>query len=87
VNGVVAVADVIAPMPLRAPQAAGRARIAFAVLIGLGFVLLPGVALADPHAAGVWLTQASSRWEVRAVLGVLPFGGIFLWWLMGAVRT
>jgi hypothetical protein len=87
VNSVVAVADVIAPMPLRVPLAVGLARFAFAVLIGLGFVLLPGVALADPHAAGVWLTQASSRWEVRVVLGVLPFGGMFLRWFMGAVRT
>jgi hypothetical protein len=27
------------------------------------------------------------RWEVQAALGLLPFPGIFLWWLMGAVRA
>ena len=85
-NGVVAVADEIAPMLLSTPQAVGLAGTAFAVLIGLVLAVLPRVEPADPHAAGVWLTQASSR-GVQAALGLLPFRGIFLRWPMGAVRT
>lgn len=81
------VADEITPKLLCAPQAVGLAGIAFAVLIGLVLALLPGVVLADPRAAGSWLTQASNRREVQAALGLLPVRGIFLPWLMGAVRT
>jgi hypothetical protein len=87
VNVVVAVADEITPVLPCMPQAVGLAGIAFAVLIGLVLALLPGVGPADPHAAGVWLTQACHRREVPAALGVLSFRGIFLLWLMGAVRT
>ena len=86
-NGVVAVADEIAPMLLCRPQVVGLAGIAFAVLIGLVLALRLRVAPADPRAAGVWLTQAGSRWSVRAALGVLPFRGILFRWLIRAVRA
>jgi uncharacterized membrane protein len=85
VSGVAA--DEIRPMPLCPPRAADSAGIASAVLIGLVLALLAGVVLADPHTAGSWLTQASNRREVQAHLGLLPVRGIFLPWLIDAVRT
>jgi hypothetical protein len=85
VSGVVA--DEITPMLLCTPQAVGLAGIVFAVLIGLVPALLPGVVLADLRGTGVWLARAGLRREVQAALGLLPVRGIFLPWLMGAVRT
>ena len=83
-NGVVAVADEITLIRLYRPQAVGMTGMAFAVLIGLA--LLPGVGHADPH-TGVWFMRTSSRWEVQAPQGLLPFRGGFLRGFMGAVRT
>ena len=79
--------DQITPRALQTPRAAGLAGIAFAVLFGLIVVLLRRVGPADPHAAGTWLTNASSRREVQFALGLVPFCGIFFLWFMGAVRS
>jgi hypothetical protein len=77
----------ITPRVLQTPRSAGLAGIAFAVLFGLIVVLLRRVVPADPHAAGAWLTRASSRREVQSALGLVPFCGIFFLWFMGAVRS
>ena len=79
--------DEITPRALRTPRSAGLAGIAFAILFGLIVVLLRRVVPSDPHAAGAWLTKASSRREVQFALGLVPFCGIFFLWFMGAVRS
>ena len=83
-NGVVAVADEITPIRLWRPRAVGMTGIAFAVLIGLAPLFRAGPA--DPRTRA-WLVQASSRWEVQARRGLLPFCGIFLPWLRGEVHA
>lgn len=79
--------DEIIPEVLQTPRAAGLAGVLFAVLFGIIVVLLRRVVPADPHAAGSWLTEASSRRQLRFALGLVPFCGIFFLWFMGAVRA
>jgi len=81
------VSEDIAPKVLQTPRAAGLAGILFAVLFGVIVVLLRRVVPADPHAAGSWLTKASSRRQLQFALGLVPFCGIFFLWFMGAVRA
>lgn len=49
--------------------------------------LAHAVAPADLDAARVWLTRASNRREARGALGLPPFRGFVLLWLVDAVRT
>ncbi|MFN8034452.1 MAG: hypothetical protein U0V73_00745 [Acidimicrobiia bacterium] len=81
------IADDITPKVLRTPRAAGLAGVVFAVLFGVIIFLLRRVVPANPHTAGTWLTQSSSRGEVRFALALVPFCGIFFLWFMGAVRS
>ena len=82
-----AVDEDFAPRVLQTPRAAGVAGILFALLFGLIVVLLRRVVPADPHAAGSWLTEASSRRQIGFALALIPFCGIFFLWFMGAVRS
>jgi hypothetical protein len=77
----------ITPKVLQTPRAAGFAGVLFALLFGVIVILLRRVVPVDPHAAGTWLTKASSRRELRLALGLVPFCGIFFLWFMGAVRA
>ena len=79
--------DEITPRVLRTPRAAGVAGVLFALLFGVIVALLRKVVPADPHAAGSWLTKASSRRQLQFALGLVPFCGIFFLWFMGAVRA
>jgi hypothetical protein len=55
----------------------GIAWILFAVLFALTVILLRRPGPSDPHDAGTWLTQASTRRELRFELALIPFCGIF----------
>jgi hypothetical protein len=77
----------ITPRVLRTPRAAGLAGVLFAVLLGIILILFRKVVPADPHDAGEWLTNESSRRDVQFALGLVPFCGIFFLWFMGAVRA
>lgn len=77
----------ITPKALQTPRAAGLAGVLFAVLFGVIVILLRKVVPGNPHAAGGWLTNASSRHEIQFALGLVPFCGIFFLWFMGAVRA
>jgi len=77
----------ITPKVLQTPRAAGLAGVLFAVLFGVIVFLLRRVVPANPHTAGTWLTEASSRREVQFALALVPFCGIFFLWFMGAVRA
>jgi hypothetical protein len=79
-------AEAVTPTALHTPQAAGLAGVMFAVLTAVIIVLIRKNVPADPHAAGEWLTSASSRRQVQIALGLVPFCGIFFLWFMGAVR-
>ena len=77
----------ITPRAIETPRAAGLAGVLFALLFGLIVVLLRRVVPSDPHAAGAWLTHASSRHEIVFALSLVPFCGILFLWFMGAVRA
>ena len=77
----------ITPKAVQTPRAAGLAGVLFAVLFGVIVILLRKVVPADPHAAGAWLTKATSRRDIQFALGLVPFCGIFFLWFMGAVRA
>lgn len=77
----------ITPRILQTPRAAGLAGVLFAVLFGAIVVLIRTAVPADPHTAGAWLTDESSRRLLRFALSLVPFCGIFFLWFMGAVRS
>jgi len=79
--------DEITPRAIETPRAAGVAGVLFALLFAFTVILLRRVVPSDPHAAGAWLTNASSRHEIVFALSLVPFCGILFLWFMGAVRA
>ena len=77
----------ITPKAIETPRAAGLAGVLFALLFGTTIILMRRVVPSDPHAAGAWLTRASSRHEIDFALALVPFCGIAFLWFMGAVRS
>jgi hypothetical protein len=81
------VPDPLTPGILRTPRSAGFAGVLFALLFGVIVYLIHRAVPANPHDAGTWLTDPSSRRRVDAALALVPFCGIFFLWFMGAVRS
>ncbi len=79
--------DERAPRYLQTPRAAGVAGILFALIFATIIVLFRSVLPLNPEAAGTWLTDARDRQALDVALALIPFGGIFFLWFMGAVRA
>src|SRR5271166_1868628 len=80
-------AEQLTPRVLRTPRSAGVAGVLFALTFGLVVYLSHRVIPANPHDAGAWLTDDSSRRSVERALAMVPFCGIFFLWFMGALRS
>ncbi|MFD1935669.1 hypothetical protein ACFSKW_29785 [Nonomuraea mangrovi] len=71
---------------LRTPRAAGAAGILAALMLG-GAMVLVRLAFPDrPLDAAEYLADTSSHRALRVALVLLPYGGIFFLWFMGALR-
>ncbi|MFF9477300.1 hypothetical protein [Streptomyces sp. NPDC014733] len=71
---------------LRTPRAAGVAGCVFALLLAAVIVLVR-LALPDQaNGAAAAVADPSRRDALRTALALVPFGGVFFLWFMGAVR-
>jgi len=71
---------------LRTPRAADVAGIGFSLLPGLALGLIIVSAPADPARAGDWLTDPARRRAIAVALNLVPFAGIAFLWFIGVVR-
>ncbi|MGP3955696.1 hypothetical protein ACTWPT_06825 [Nonomuraea sp. 3N208] len=71
---------------LRTPRAAGAAGILSALLLGGAMILVRRAMPERPLEAAAYLADVSAHHALRLALILLPFGGIFYLWFMGALR-
>ncbi|MEU4227090.1 hypothetical protein AB0F17_22560 [Nonomuraea sp. NPDC026600] len=71
---------------LRTPRAAGAAGILSALPLGGAMILVRKAVPAHPLDAAAYLADTAGHNALRVALILLPFGGIFFLWFMGAVR-
>jgi hypothetical protein len=71
---------------LRTPRAAGAAGILAALPLGAAMILVREAVPARPIDAAAYLADTAGQHALRVALVLLPFGGIFFLWFMGAVR-
>lgn len=71
---------------LRTPRAAGAAGILSALLLGGVMILVRRAIPERPLEAAAQLTDMTGRDALRLALILLPFGGVFFLWFMGALR-
>ncbi|MFJ9584662.1 hypothetical protein [Streptomyces acidicola] len=72
---------------LRTPRAAGVAGVISALLLATVILLFREAVPAESTDPTVWFADSSKRDELQAAVHLLPFGGIFFLWFMGAVRA
>ncbi|MFE3452625.1 hypothetical protein ACFXJ8_27245 [Nonomuraea sp. NPDC059194] len=71
---------------LRTPRAAGAAGILSALLLGGAMVLVRLAIPTHPLDTAAYLADTSSHQALRVALVLLPYGGIFFLWFVGALR-
>lgn len=71
---------------LRTPRAAGAAGILSALLLGGAMILVRRAIPERPLDAAAHLSGATGHDALRLALVLLPFGGVFFLWFMGALR-
>ncbi|MEU7834333.1 MULTISPECIES: hypothetical protein [unclassified Nonomuraea] len=71
---------------LRTPRAAGAAGILAALPLGGAMILVRRAVPDQPIGAAAYLADTTGHHALRVALVLLPFGGIFFLWFMGAVR-
>ncbi|WP_433517975.1 hypothetical protein ACQP2T_21975 [Nonomuraea sp. CA-143628] len=71
---------------LRTPRAAGAAGILAALPLGGTMILVRRALPAHPISEAAYLADTAGHHALRVALILLPFGGIFFLWFMGAVR-
>lgn len=71
---------------LRTPRAAGAAGVLSALLLGGAMVQVRLAVPEKPVDATAYLADTASHNALKAALILLPFGGIFFLWFMGAMR-
>ncbi|MEU7857491.1 hypothetical protein [Nonomuraea sp. NPDC049141] len=71
---------------LRTPRAAGAAGILAALPLGGAMILVRLAVPARPLDAAAYLADTTAHNALRVALILLPFGGIFFLWFMGAIR-
>ncbi|MFI6803210.1 hypothetical protein [Streptosporangium canum] len=71
---------------LRTPRAAGAAGILSAFLLGGTMILVRRAIPERPLQASAYLADAADHNALRLALILLPFGGVFFLWFMGALR-
>jgi hypothetical protein len=71
---------------LRTPRAAGAAGILAALPLGGAMILVREAVPVRPVDLAAYLADTAGHHALRVALVLLPFGGIFFLWFMGAVR-
>ncbi|MDP4501776.1 hypothetical protein Q9G87_07375 [Nonomuraea sp. G32] len=71
---------------LRTPRAAGAAGILSALLLGGAMILVRRAIPERPLEVTAYLADVAGRDALRQALILLPFGGVFFLWFMGALR-
>ncbi|MGO4420094.1 hypothetical protein AB4Z54_15520, partial [Streptomyces sp. MCAF7] len=72
---------------LSTPRAAGVVGVISALLLATVILLFREAVPAESTDPTVWFADSSKRDELQAAVRLLPFGGIFFLWFMGAVRA
>ncbi|MFD9813527.1 hypothetical protein [Streptomyces sp. NPDC059080] len=71
---------------LRTPRAAGVAGVLFALLLAAVIVLVRLALPGEANGAAAAVADPSRRDALQTALALVPFGGVFFLWFMGAVR-
>ncbi|WP_084958762.1 hypothetical protein [Thermoactinospora rubra] len=71
---------------LRTPRAAGAAGVLSALLLGGAMIQVRRAVPESPLDAAAYLADTAGRTALQVALLLLPFGGVFFLWFMGAVR-
>ncbi|MFI0734598.1 hypothetical protein ACH4S9_37255 [Streptomyces sp. NPDC021225] len=72
---------------LSTPRAAGVVGVISALLLATVILLFRDAVPTESTDPAVWFADSSRRDELRAAVRLLPFGGIFFLWFIGAVRA